>query len=210
MKKVREINAEAIGAAKAAVDGLEPDEGHQEIERLLSRHGPLFRFLTESAAGIAPKAVELALYLGVVVYRAYEAAYPDRLATADAQEIRAAQGKNVRWAESHASASDPLAADSDEPFLQPHVMGYVLESLQGANEGALALDADERVELFLLLKTFVDVLDRTAGRPLPKPPRHLGTDLPSDRGARTSEEGVSGGEPSVLPRDRGRSRHSPP
>jgi hypothetical protein len=108
---------------------------------------------------------ELATYMAFVVYQMFQKCSRKKIKTIPAKEIIECYEANEDLMESlegvHEKFLDRIARV--QISAQPHVMNYVVETLMEAPEEEEPIElSDEDIGLlFLLLKTVVDVLDRT-------------------------------------------------
>lgn len=166
MSAVAEISPEVVERAVEEVAGLSPARGRREVERILQDQEALFSLVMDVTAELSDEAHSMALYLGVVVYRAYEMAFSD-LPAATEDEIAAVFEANQAWLQETETSDEDATPEWELP--QPAVMQYVGDCLF-AEEEEPELDEEDQGLTFLALKAFVEVLDRCAARRETSPP----------------------------------------
>ena len=126
---------------------------------------------------------ELAIYMFFVVYRMFEKSSTKKIRKVSSEEIIACWDQNENLMERLEGAHEKFFERIAEVQLsgQPYVMKYVVETLMEVpeEEDPVALTEEDIGYLFLLLKTVVDLLDKTvrsglkksAKKPRPNPQR---------------------------------------
>lgn len=173
MTDVAQIPEALIAQSWTEVGGMSPTRGTREVERLMGAQTELFTFVLEATADLAPEAHELALYMAVVIYRAYEKAFPPSPPAATAEEIVEIFEKNHSWLEETAGAHERIVDERILPNMvipQPAAMAYVGESLFEPEDEEAELEEEDQGLVFLTMKTFVEILDRCAARRDQDPP----------------------------------------
>ncbi len=151
-----------------------PQTFSAEVERIVESQPELFGFLGEAAAGLSEQAERVALFMGVAVYRAFEKVLGNRIPEVPGDAIVAAFRNNV--------ASMKPAAGVDEDSLeeqvfpkrkidQPVLVLFVGRCLFGPDEDEPELPEGNAELLFLVMKTFIDALDRHVASRRAKPRR---------------------------------------
>ncbi len=144
-----------------------------EARRLMGAQNELFSFVLETTLDLSDDAHELAMYMAAVIYRAYEKALPSPLPRIRPRDVIRAYRDNETWLEGIAGSHERIVDERILPNLkihQPAVMAYVGECLFEPEDEDLELTEEDQGQLFLTMKTFVDVLDRCAGgEALPRP-----------------------------------------
>ena len=168
-----EITPELVEEAWKEVGAFSPRRMAAEARRLMEAQNELFSFVLETTVDLSDDAHELAMYMAAVVYRAYEKALPTPLPRIRPRDIIRAYQDNESWLEGIAGAHERIVDERILPNLrirQPAVMAYVGECLFAPEDEDLDLTEEDQGQLFLTMKTFVDVLDRcAAGRPARRP-----------------------------------------
>ncbi len=175
-----EIAPELVETAWKEVGAFSPRRMVAEARRLMEAQNELFSFVLETTADLSDDAHELAMYMAAVIYRAYEKALPSPPPRVRARYIIRAYQENESWLEGIAGAHERIVDERILPNLrirQPAVMAYVGECLFEPEDEDLDLTEEDQGQLFLTMKTFVDVLDRCAsGEDLPRPGARKGAD----------------------------------
>jgi hypothetical protein len=149
------------------VGGFSQSKAMREMQRIMRVQEPLFAFVLECSSDLSQDAHELALYMGVVIFRMYEGAFGRDLARAEADDVVQAHEANVQWIEQTGRAHERVVMERILPNLdisQPAVLEYVGDCIFDPEDETLEIPEEEQGQLFLLMKTFVDVLDRCAAR----------------------------------------------
>lgn len=174
MTDVKQIPQQIVDQAWMDVGKLSPQKAMEEMHRLMRVQDTLFAFVLEASKDLSPDAHELGLYMAVVIYRMYERAFRANLPKARPEEILRIHEENHEWVQETARAHDRILLERILPNLkiaQPWVMQYVGECLFEPDDQTLELSEEDQGELFLIMKTFVDTLDRCAGRQKVSPAR---------------------------------------
>jgi len=159
------IPEELVEETWQEVAGFALDRGYTEMTRV-SKHQPeLVAFIMELTQELDQEVRELATYMTFVVYRMFQKNSRKKIKKISAEEIIACYEANEELMESlegvHEKFLDRIARA--QLSAQPYVMRYVVETIIEAPEGEdpVALGDEDIGFLFLLLKTVVDVLDKT-------------------------------------------------
>ena len=124
----------------------------------------LLAFVMESSKEMGQEVRELAIYMFVVVYRMFQESR-GKIKKISSEEI-------VECYQNNEGLMERLEG-TDERFLdrisalqtsaQPYIVKYVADALMEEDEGkdAVTLTNEQKGFLFLLLKTVIDVLDRS-------------------------------------------------
>jgi hypothetical protein len=146
------------------VAGLGPNQATKEMQRMGKNQPELLAFLMAMTEDLEPEARELAIYIAFVVYRIFEGSR-HRIKKVTSKEIIGCYESNEdlmgNLIGAHAKFIDGIA--EIQISKQPYVMEYVVDTLMEESEegeGDELTDADKGV-LFLLLKTVVDLFDKT-------------------------------------------------
>ena len=140
-------------------------EALRMIKRIDKRQAPLLALVGAFTEDLSLEANGLALYLLAMIERMFSKAAV-RVRRAKPREIEEAYERNVAFLSRFVSADEPflksVASSMDNP--QPFVMNYLVETLMEAptQEKPIMLSEDETGEIFTVLKTVIDVLDRVS------------------------------------------------
>ena len=150
------------------VAGFIPDRAKKELIKIGSSQPDLLAFVTDSPQEMAREVRELAIYMFVVVYRAFQKAHG---------KVKKISSEEIIECYKHNEGLLERLDGADERFLdriaslqtskQPHVVNYVVDALmEEDNEGehTVQLTEEQKGFLYLLLKTVVDVLDQSGIR----------------------------------------------
>jgi hypothetical protein len=145
------------------VAGFIPDRAKKELIKIGSSQPDLLAFVTDSPQEMAREVRELAIYMFVVVYRAFQKAH-GKVKKISSEEIIECyehnEGLMGRLEGADEKSLDRIA--SLQTSKQPYVVNYVIDALMEEDEGedALVLTEEQKGFLFLLLKSVIDVLDQ--------------------------------------------------
>lgn len=159
------ISEEIVEASWREIGELDEETGRAHMEKLAREQEELLVFVTTMTEQLSPQAQETAIYAFVVLCRMFERGAGKRLPKAKHQKVAAAYESilddlerllpaDERFLERHA-----LVSTASEPF----VMRYVTEVLFEPDDPDERPDDDEIAELFICLKTVVDVLHELTG-----------------------------------------------
>jgi hypothetical protein len=146
------------------VAGFSPDRAKKEMMKIGNSQQELLAFVTESPKEMSQEVRELAIYMFLVVYRMFQKTH-GRIKKISSEEIIECYEHNESLMErlegAHEKFLDRIA--SVQTSRQPYVVKYVVDALMEDDEGedAMALTEEQKGFLFLLLKTVIDVLDRS-------------------------------------------------
>ena len=147
------------------MDSWSDDDIRQLMKRIAKTQGYLLAFVMEFTKQLSVDAQELALYMFAMIQRMiWKAA--GRVRRARPREIEAAYKRNEeflsRFVNAHERFLERAAESTDNP--QPFVMKYLVEALMEAptQEDPVVLSEDETGEIFLILKTVIEVLDKVS------------------------------------------------
>jgi hypothetical protein len=146
------------------VAGFSPNRAKKEMMKIANSQPDLLAFVTESSQEMGQEVRELAIYMFVVVYRMFQESR-GKIKKISSEEI-------VECYQNNEGLMERLEG-TDERFLdrisalqtsaQPYIVKYVADALMEEDEGkdAVTLTNEQKGFLFLLLKTVIDVLDRS-------------------------------------------------
>jgi len=159
------IPEELVEETWQEIDDFTLDRTHKEMTRTSKNQPDLMAFIMELTQELDQEIRELATYMTFVVYRMFQKGSRKKIKKISAEEIIDCYEDNEDFMESlegvHEKFLDRIARVQLSG--QPYVMRYVVETLMEApeEEDPVALSDEDIVFLFLLLKTVVDVLDKT-------------------------------------------------
>jgi hypothetical protein len=146
------------------VAGFRPESAKKEMMKIGNSQPELLAFVTESSQEMRQEVRELAIYMFLVVYRMFQGAQ-GKIKKISSEEIincyEHNEGLMERLEGAHETFLDRVA--SAQTSRQPYVVKYVVDALREEDEGedAVELTEEQKGFLFLLLKTVIDVLDRS-------------------------------------------------
>ena len=159
------IPEELVEETWQEIDDFSLDRAHKEMTRTSKNQPDLMAFIMELTQELDQEIRELTTYMTFVVYRMFQQGSRKKIKKISAEEIIDCYEANEDFMESlegvHEKFLDRIARVQLSG--QPYVMRYVVETLMEApeEEDPVALSDEDIVFLFLLLKTVVDVLDKT-------------------------------------------------
>jgi hypothetical protein len=161
------ISAELVEETWREVGSNSRGKAIELMSRIGRTQRELLSFVLVFTQELGSDAHELSAYLFTVIYRMYEKAAETRIRTIKPKEIQDAYEKNEKFMERFINADERFlkrAADSIASA-QPFVVQYLVEAIFEAPENPedpLTLSEEETGEIFLTLKTVIDVLDHAA------------------------------------------------
>jgi len=159
------IPEELVEETWQEVAGFALDRGYTEMTRVSKHQSALVAFIMEFTQELDQEVRELATYMTFVVHRMFQKGSRKKIKKISAEEIIDCYEANEDLMESlegvHEKFLDRIARVQLSG--QPYVMRYVVETLIEApeEEDPVALSDEDIGFVFLLLKTVVDVLDKT-------------------------------------------------
>jgi hypothetical protein len=159
------IPEELVEGTWQEVAGFTPEHANKEMIGAIKNQPDLVAFIMEFSQGLDQEVRELATYMTFVVYRMFQKSCRKKLKKIPAEQIIACYEANEDLMESlegvHEKFLDRIARVQISG--QPYVMRYVVETLiePPEEEDPVALSEEDIGFLFLLLKTVVDILDKT-------------------------------------------------
>ena len=162
---MKPIPEELVEETWQEVAGFTLDRGHKEMGRASKSQPDLVAFIMEFTQDLDQEVKELATYMTFVVYRMFQESSRKKIKRISAQEIIECYEANEDLMERlegvHEKFLDRIARVQLSG--QPYVLKYVVETLIEVpeEEDPIALSEEDIGFLFLLLKTVVDVLDKT-------------------------------------------------
>lgn len=137
----------------------------REMQRVAKQQQYLITFIDAYSEDLSREAAELAFYMFFTIYRMFQRAYSANIKRIRSHRIEGCLDQNEsllgRLEGAHEKFVERVA--KVESSKQPHVMRYLVETLIEAPDGddPVFLTEEETGALFLVLKTVIDVLDRT-------------------------------------------------
>lgn len=157
------IDEQTVEEIWQEVAELDVDEASQQMLEFGMQQPGLLSFVMVVAEEMDEEVQELAIYLLFVIYRMFQHAYERDLPSIAPEAIMAAHEKNEELMGSLDGGDEPamVLTALKQTGSQPWVMTYLVEVLVEAPEGDDPVDLSEEDfgELFLLLKTAIDVLN---------------------------------------------------
>jgi len=159
------IPEEVVEETWQEVAGFTPGQQHKEMGKVAKNQPDLLAFMMEFTEELDQEVKELAIYMFFVVHRMFEKSSRKKIRKISAKEIIECYEYNEGLMKSlegvHEKFLDRIARA--ELSRQPYVIKYVTETLIEApeEEDSVVLTEEDVGFLFLLLKTVVDVVDKT-------------------------------------------------
>jgi len=146
------------------VAGFTPERAHEEMVAMGKNQPDLLAYLMNYTDDLLQDVKELAIYIAFVVYKMFLDS-GGKIPKISGKEIMAGYDENTRLIESlegaHENFIDRIAGV--QVSKQPYVMRYVLEALmEDAEEDGINLTEEDIGTLFILFKTEIEVLDKSA------------------------------------------------
>ena len=147
------------------VAGFSPLRGQNEMSKLGQKQPELLSFLVEFTKDSDQDVQELAIYMFFVVHRIFEKSSGKKIRKISADEIIECFESNEKLVEKLEGTHEKFLEriTKTQILTQPYVMKYVVDTLMEApeEEDPIHLTEEDTGCLFLLLKTVIDLLDRT-------------------------------------------------
>lgn len=148
------------------VAGLDIEQASEEMMKFATAQPGLLGFTTAFSEELRVEAQEIATYLLFVVYRMFETAAKTPIPQIEDDAIVAKYEANQSLMLGLESKEESVFAEMAEleTAHQPHVFGYITEALLEEDEDEdddVKLTDEEFGEIFMLLKTVIDVVDAT-------------------------------------------------
>lgn len=146
------------------VTGYSPNRASKEMQKMGKNQPDLLAFLMALTEDLDPEVRELAIYIAFVVYRIFEGSQ-NKIKKITSKGIMDCYEYNEdlmgRLEGAHEKFIDRIARIQISK--QPYVVKYVVDALiEESEEGdGVELTDEDKGFLFLLLKTVVDLLDKT-------------------------------------------------
>jgi hypothetical protein len=160
------IPAELVEETWREVGSSSRGKAFELMNRIGGTQWELLSFVLVFTQELGQDAHELAVYLFTVIYRMYEKAAGSRIRHIKPKEIQDAYEKNEKFIERFLNADERFLARAAESMAssQPFVVQYLVEAVFGPPEDdePLTMSEEDTGEIFLTLKTVIDVLDRAA------------------------------------------------
>ena len=147
------------------VAAFPPRRAEREMERIASRQRELLGFIAAYTEDLSREAGELGFYMFFTIYRMFQKGCAGKIKSIRGHSIERCLDQNESMLERLDGAHEKFVerVAKVESSRQPFVMKYLVETLIEAPEGddPVLLTEEEIGVLFLVLKTVVDVLDRS-------------------------------------------------
>lgn len=159
------VSEDLVEASWQEVGAFSAQRAHQHMMQLARRQKELLAFVTAMTADLSDAAQEMAIYAFVVICHMFESSSRKPLPKAKRARIMDAYEKinadlgSLTTAHEQFLTRFAIVATEKEPF----VMRYVTEVLLEPDDPEELLNDDEIGEVFIYLKTVVDVLHDLSG-----------------------------------------------
>jgi hypothetical protein len=146
------------------VASYSPIQANKKMQEMGKNQPEILAFLMALTEDLEPEVKELAIYIGFVVYRIFEGSR---------NKIKKITSKEIIYCYEYNQDLMERLEGANEKFIdriarvqvskQPYVMKYVVDALmeESEEEDGVELTDEDKCFLFLLLKTVVDLLDKT-------------------------------------------------
>ena len=142
-----------------------PELAEREMNRTAGRQREIIGFIAAYTEDLSREAAELAFFIFFTIYRMFQKSARGKIRVIRGGRIEKCLDQNESLLERLEGAHEKFVerVAQVESSRQPWVMKYLVETLVEADEGEdpVVLTEEETGALFLLLKTVVDVLDRS-------------------------------------------------
>jgi hypothetical protein len=154
------ISDETLDSACEEVGNYSDDQARFEMERLSKAQPALLAYVMASTEDLEPEAQEVAIYMFVVIHKAFEKQFADRLQVADINSVEQISDANDQ-AILELFADDERIPEAAAAYVQkqPVLFNYVAECFTEPEEGESELSEDDQGALSVVMKTVIDVLD---------------------------------------------------
>ena len=157
------IEAPVIESVLEFASDLDAEQASEEMMKFATAQPDVLGFTNAFSEELREEAQEVLIFLTFVIYRVFETAAADPIPTISPEAIVAKYEDNqsliVGLDEKDDTSFEELA--SLETANQPHLFGYITEALLEEDDpnDDIELDDEEFGEIFMLLKTIIDVID---------------------------------------------------
>jgi hypothetical protein len=163
------IDEGTVESVWQTVSGLDIEQASDEMMKFAQSQPDLLGFATAFSEELRVEAQEIVTYLLFVVYRMFEAAAEKPIPQIDMDDIVAKYEDNQSLMLGLESKDEKVFAEMAdlETAHQPHIFGYITEALleeendDDDDDEEVQLTDEEFGEIFMLLKTVIDVVDAT-------------------------------------------------
>ncbi len=141
-----------------------PDRANKEMIAMSKNQPDLLAFLMAYTEDLQQEVKELAIYIAFVVYKMFLDS-GGKIPRISSKEIMARHNETTRLVESLEGANEKFIdrIANVQVSQQPYVMKYVLEALmEDAEDDGIDLTEEDIGLLFMLFKTEIEVLDKSA------------------------------------------------
>lgn len=146
---------------------LSPSRAQKEMTNLGKAQPHLLEFVLAFTQDLSQEAMELGLYILLVVWQMFKKGFQGKMREISSKEIgqtfRAVEEAMERLEGVHERFLERIVIQ--HMSAQPYVMKFVLETLVETvqDEEAVPLTEEDQAYLFLLFRTLIDVLDGATG-----------------------------------------------
>ncbi|MCA9214885.1 MAG: hypothetical protein KDB27_17560 [Planctomycetales bacterium] len=156
------VEQDIVEAALTTTAKLDPDCAAEAMMAFANSQPDIFAFEMAFTEELRDEVREIMIYLLFVVYRAFEMTATEPIPKIDSDDIVATYEENQEFVvglDEHDESSFEQLAQS-ETANQPNLFVYITEALVDENsEDDIELDDQEFGEIFMILKTVIDVVD---------------------------------------------------
>lgn len=159
---MRPIPEEIVEKTWREVAFFSPERAEREMERIGLSQPELLAFVVEFTEEMGIEVRELGVYIFFVIFRMFQKML-GRVRKISSQEIIKCYEENEALLERLEGAHEKFfdRVTRVQISRQPHVFKYMVEALMEEEGEGIVLTEEEKGILFILLKTVIDVLDRS-------------------------------------------------
>jgi hypothetical protein len=154
------ITEEILEIAAEEVANYSDDEARSEMERISKLQPALLAYVMASTEDLRTEAQEIALYVFVVIHKAFENQFATRLQNAGMKRVEQICDANDEALEKMVgNEEDIMNAAMLYAQKQPTLFGYITEWLLEPEDDEVELSEDDQSAVTMILKNAIDVLD---------------------------------------------------
>jgi hypothetical protein len=154
------ITDEILEVSAEEVANYSDDQARSEMERISKLQPALLAYIMASTEDLTTDAQEIALYVFVVIHKAFENQFGARLQNAGMKQVEQICDANDEALEKMVGNDDDIMnAAMLYAQKQPTLFGYITEWLMEPEEDEVEISDDDQSAVTMILKNAIDVLD---------------------------------------------------
>jgi hypothetical protein len=154
------ITEEILEVAAEEVGNYSDEEARSEMERISKLQPALLAYVIAGTEDLTEQAQEIALYVFVVIHKAFENQFGKRLQNAGMKRVEQICDSNDEALEEMVgNEEDIMKAAMLYAEKQPTLFAYISEWLMEPEEDEAELSEDDQSAVTMVLKNAIDVLD---------------------------------------------------